>query len=100
MSGIEVAMGVNTTTLPIAGEFARILTRLADEQKIVKFYAEHVTVENAAWIDRIAKETLMKPSQITSALTDACDSRCCDREPDNQANNADHLTANLCPFVE
>ena len=69
MSAMEVAMGGNVNALPTADEFARSLTSLADEHKIVKFYAQHVTEENAAWMERVAKETLIKPTQITSDLT-------------------------------
>ena len=47
MSGIEVTMGGNANALPTADQFAQSLTCLADEQKIVSFYAQDVTVHNA-----------------------------------------------------
>ena len=69
MSGMEATMGENADALPTADQFAQSLSSLPDEQKIVSFYAQQVTVENAAWMERMAKETLMKPTQVTSALT-------------------------------
>ena len=69
MSGIEVPMGENANALPTADQFAQILTGLADEQKIVSFYAQDVTIRNAEWMERMANETLMKPTHVTSALT-------------------------------
>ena len=59
MSGMEATMGENADALPTADQFAQSLTSLPDEQKIVSFYAQQVTVENAAWMERMAKETLM-----------------------------------------
>ena len=69
MSGIEATMGENANALPTADQFSQSLTVLADEQKIVSFYAQDVTIRNAEWLERMAKETLMKPNQVTSALT-------------------------------
>ena len=68
MCEMEVAMGGNANALPTADQFAQSLTSLAEEQKIVSFYAQDVTINNAEWVERMAKETLMKPRQITSAL--------------------------------
>ena len=62
MSGMEVVMGDNGNALPTADQFAQSLTGLADEQKIVSFYAQDVTIRNAEWMERMAKETLMKPT--------------------------------------
>ena len=47
MSGMEVAMGDNGNVLPTENEFAQGLTSLAEEQKILSFYAQDVTVHNA-----------------------------------------------------
>ena len=55
MSGIEATMGGNANALPTADQFAQSLTSLPDEQKIVSFYAQQVTVENAEWMERMAK---------------------------------------------
>ena len=59
---MDVSTGGNANALPTEHEFARSLTSLADENKIDSFFAQHVTVENAEWIERMAKETLMKPN--------------------------------------
>ena len=69
MSGIEATTGEDANAPPTADQFAQSLTGLADEQKIVSFYAQDVTVRNAGWMERMAKETLLKPTQVTSALT-------------------------------
>ena len=58
MSGMEMAMGGNAKVLPKAHYFAQSLRSLADEQKIVSFYAKHITVENTEWMESMAKETL------------------------------------------
>ena len=47
MTGMEVAMGGDVNALPRADEFVQRLTSLAYESKVVQFYAEQVTVENA-----------------------------------------------------
>ena len=62
-------MGGNPNSLATADQFAQSLTSLGEEQKIVSFCPQHDTVENAEWLERVVKETLRKPTQITSALT-------------------------------
>ena len=69
MSGMEVTMGGNANALPTVDQFAQSLMSFVDEQKIVSFYAQIVTVHNAECMERMAKETLMKSTQITSALS-------------------------------
>ena len=48
MSGIEATIGENANALPTAEQFAHSLTSVANEQNIISFYAQQVTVENAA----------------------------------------------------
>ena len=68
MSGIQVVLGGNANPIPTAAEFARSLNSMAEEKKIVSFYAEDVTVRNVEWLQRAAKKTLLEPTQITSAV--------------------------------
>ena len=42
-----LAKAGNANALPTADEFARSLLILADENKFVSFYPQHLTVENA-----------------------------------------------------
>ena len=62
-------MGGSAKAPPTADQFAQGLTSLSDAHKIVSFYAQGVTVHTAELMERMAKEMLMKPTQITSALT-------------------------------
>ena len=69
MSGMELAMGGNANALPTAFQFAQSQTSLAEEKRIVSFYGQDVTVNNAPWMEAMAKETLMKPIQLTFAFS-------------------------------
>ena len=69
MSGMQVVLGANANPLHTAADFARSLISMVEEKKLVSFYAQHVSVQNAEWLERAAKETHLKPAQITSALT-------------------------------
>ena len=64
-----LAKAGNANSLPTEDEFARSLLILADENKFVSFYPQHVTVEKAQCLEDLARETLRKPTQITAALT-------------------------------
>ena len=67
--GIDVTRGGNDNGLPRADQFAQSETSLSDERKNVYFYGQYLTIDNAEWMESMGKETLMKPTQITSALT-------------------------------
>ena len=64
---------------------------MGDVKRTVTFYAEDVSVQNAALLERAARQSLYKPIHITSAATPYA-SWSCDREPDDNAyNNTDVL---------
>ena len=69
MCFMQVALGDNANQLHTAADFGRSLNSMAEDSKIVSFFADEETLRNAEGLERALKETLLKPAQITSALT-------------------------------
>ena len=69
MSGMQVVLGDNANPLPTAADFARCLHNMAEDKKIVSFFAQDVKVRNAERLMGEAKNKLLEPTQMTSALT-------------------------------
>lgn len=62
MSGMQVVMVGSANELHSAVNFARSLTRLSDKENVVSFNAHDVTIQNAEWMSRIAKQDPVKPN--------------------------------------
>lgn len=69
MSGIQVAIGNSASMLHTAQDFEQSLSSMAEVKPAVTFYAEDVTVRNAALLERPAKRSMSILIHITSALT-------------------------------
>ena len=62
-------MGDITSILPIAQDFERSLSSMANTKPTVTFHAEDVTVAKAGFLDQLSRESLYKPIRIILAAT-------------------------------
>ena len=69
MRRVQVLGGDPADMLPTEQDFERSLTTMQDNKPKVAFYAEDVTVKNAACLEDQEKRVLRGPVQVTTAVT-------------------------------